>query len=228
MMKRRWVRWLLGSAVAFFALTAFVHTKTGLRTIAWITGSDGCPFGGAKEPMSPQAAEQLRVAKLDRGTELAPSRPAHGFKLDVDRRADIAAWIAGHELSCITDKSKAGIRCEGVDAALLPDPIQDLEVVVSFGFDPGDRLVSLQVQSMSTTPRARVLAVAAEAMSSLEQLGGFASKGDELASPTFVHRTTAVTYRDYTAKVIASNLGKRLMVSETFQSIPRTQPLAGL
>lgn len=220
MLKRRWIRWALGTVVAFFALTAFVHTKTGLRTIAWITGSDGCPFGGAQAPMTADTAEQLRVAKLDRGTTVAPARPAHGFKLDTDRRADIAAWIAKHGLACTADKSGAGLRCEHVDGTLLPEPAGALDMVVSFGFDTGDRLVSLQLQSARGTSNARVLEVAGAAMSELEMLGNTVSKGDALSSKAFVHRSTKVAYRDYTASVIASNLGTHLMMSVAYQSIP--------
>lgn len=219
MTKRRWIRWTLGTVVGLFALTAFVHTKTGLRTIAWITGSDGCPFGGAKPPMTAAHAEQLRVAKLDRGTTNAPARPAHGFKLDADRRADIAAWVAKHGLACKADKSTAGLRCEHVDGRLLPEP-SELELVVSFGFDPSDRLVSLQLQSARETPNARVLEVATAAMRELEALGNAVSKGDALSAPAFVHRSMKVAYRDYTASVIASNVGTHLMTSVAYQSIP--------
>ena len=48
----------------------------------------------------------------------------------------------------------------------------------------------------------------------------------ELASPKFVHRSTRVAFRDYTASVIASNVGTRLMMSETVQSIPTPAPVA--
>lgn len=219
-MKRRWLRWTLGTVVGLFALTAFVHTKTGLRTIAWITGSDGCPFGGAKPPMTADRAEQLRVAKLDRGTAIAPARPAHGFRLDADRRADIEAWVAKHGLACKADTSTAGLRCEHVDARLLPESAGELEMVVSFGFDPSDHLVSLQLQSARETPKARVLEVASAAMMELEVLGNTVSKGDALSSPAFVHRSMKVAYRDYTASVIASNVGTHLMMSVSYQSIP--------
>lgn len=226
MAKRRRIKWVIGAVAGAFALTALAHTPVGLQAIAFVTGSDGCPFGGAKQPMTASAAEELRVAKLERGTTTAPARPAHGFQLDADRRADIEAWIAKHDLACKTDRSGAGIRCEHVDTATLPEPIANLEAVISFGFDAGDRLVSLQLQSASTTTRARVLEVAGAAMTTLEQLGGATSRGDELASPKFVHRSTRVAFRDYTASVIASNVGTRLMMSEMVQSIPTPAPVA--
>jgi hypothetical protein len=212
-------RWVIGSITGLLAVTAIAHTPVGLRAMAWVTGSDGCPFGGAKQPLTASRAEQLRVAKLDRGTQPAPAKPARGFVLDVERRADIEAWIAKQQLSCVADKSGAGIRCEHVDAIKLPVPIQDLEAVVSFGFDDANRLVSLQLQSATATPKARVLEVAGSAMSVLEGLGGTA-KGDELAAPKFVHRTAKVAFSNYTASVIASNVGSHVMMSESYQSIP--------
>lgn len=72
-----------------------------------------------------------------------------------------------------------------------------------------------------TTSRWRsVLEVAGAAIRELEVLGNTVVKGDALSSPAFVHRSMKVAYRDYTASVIASNVGTHLMMSVSYQSIP--------
>jgi hypothetical protein len=222
---KRWLSWIIGSTVAFFALTGLAHTSYGLRTIAWVTGSDGCPFGHDKQKpaLTAAAAEDLRVQAITtaaRSTEPAPARPALGFVLDSQHRADILAWTQAHSILCKTDRSGAGMRCDQVDGTSLPSPIADIRGVLAFGFDTADRLVSVSFQTASITPKARVLEVAGEAMAALEQLGA-RSTGDTLEGPRFIRRETRATFADYAATVIASNAGKRWMSMQTFQSIPK-------
>jgi hypothetical protein len=217
-MRRRWVRLALGSIVAFVALTGLAHTSYGLRAIAWVTGSDGCPFGGGKQPLTAQRAEELRLARVARGESTAPARPALGFALDKDHRADVLAWAARHGVSCSEDKSHAGLRCVDVPGDALPAPVA-IRGVVMFGFAPDDRLVSVQHQSASATPRPEVAAVAGRAMAELEPLGRTQTIGDALDAERFVHRRTSLAFADYRADVVASNLGKRWTVIQTYQSI---------
>jgi hypothetical protein len=231
--KRRWVKWIIGSTVAFFALTALAHTPMGLSAIAWVTGSDGCPFGhDQKKPaLTAAAAEDLRVQAISTAARepgsrsglarmTAPARPALGFELDKMRRVDVMAWTQQHSILCRTDRSGAGMRCDQVDGALLPSPIADIRGVLSFGFDTAERLVSVSYQTASRTPKARVLQIAGAAMASVERLGG-RSTGDALEAPTFIRREARATYADYAATVVASNAGKRWMSMQTFQSIPK-------
>jgi hypothetical protein len=206
-------RWAIGALVALVALTAFAHTSYGLRAIAWVTGSDGCPFGGGDAALTASASEQLRVSKLARGNARAPARAALGFALDADRRADVHAWAARHGITCTADRSGAGLRCVDVPGEALPAPLP-IRGVVAFGFDAGDRLVSVQHQSASRTAIADVADVARTAMT------GLAATGDELGAPRFVHRRASIAYADYRADVLASNLGKRWSVIQTYQSIP--------
>lgn len=218
---RRWLRYLLGSVIALFALTALAHTKVGLGMIAFVTGSDGCPFGGAQPAMTVAAADQLRVDAIrTHVTEAAPARPALGFVLDATRRSDVVAWTLTHALRCRTDRSGAGVTCRGVEGETLPSPIAGVHGVLAFGFDTADRLVSVSFQTASTTPKARALEVAGIAMAQLEQLGA-TSTGDALDARSFVRRETRATYADYTATVVASNAGKRWVSIQTFQSIPK-------
>jgi hypothetical protein len=132
----------------------------------------------------------------------------------------VLAWTQRHSITCRADRSGAGLRCDHVDGAMLPSPLAGIRGVVSFGFDTADRLVSVTFQSSSTTPKDRVLEVAGVAMTRLEQLGA-TSSGDAITAPTFVRRETRATFSDYAATVIASNVGKRWMTMQTFQSIPK-------
>ncbi len=236
----RRTRWALGSVVGLLAVTALAHTPVGLRAIAYVSGSEGCPFGhDQKQPITTAAIEQRRVDSVVRSrltwrdnageslgaATLAPARPALGFTLDTQKRADVLAWTQQHGLTCTENRASSGLRCDQVDGAMLPQPIaarpiDDLRGVVSFGFDTADHLVSVSFQSASTTPKARVLEVAAKAMASLEPLGA-RSLGDELDAASFIRRETRALYSDYSATVVASNAGKRWMMMQTFQSMPR-------
>jgi hypothetical protein len=220
----------LGSLIALTALTGLAHTRTGLRAIAWVTGSEGCPFGKG-DALTASAAEALRLeglAKLAHSTTPAPARPALGFRLDLDRREDVKRWATAHGVQCKSDRSGAGLRCVDVAFAELPRAPQleasgggDAHGVVSFGFQPDGRLVSVQLQSATGTARPVLEQLAGAAMAQLEQLQPGAAKisGDTLDSTSFVHRKATVAFADYHAEVMATSLGKRWTVVQTYQSI---------
>jgi hypothetical protein len=221
----------LGSLLALTALTGLAHTRTGLRAIAWVTGSEGCPFGEG-EALTAAAAEQLRLdalAKLDRSKSPAPARPALGFRLDLDRRQDVTRWAEAHGVQCKADRSGAGLRCLDVAFADLPraaqlEPsdaaISEAHGVVSFGFQPDGHLVSVQLQSATGTARPVLQRLAGTAMDAIEQLqpGSATVSGDALDSTSFVRRKAQVAFADYYAEVTATSLGKRWTVVETYQS----------
>jgi hypothetical protein len=217
----------LGGLLALTALAALAHTPTGLATIAWVTGSEGCPFGGDKPPITAQKAEELRVAALvsqGASTTAAPARPARGFTLDRDLRSDIARWASQHHLRCKGDRSGAGLRCLDVAFSDLPSALPTtVRGVVSFGFDAGDRLVSVQLQSATGTPTPALQQLAGAAMAQLEELAPAAITGDALDAHGFAHRRVHVAFADYHGEVMASNLGKRWTVIETYQSAGSTQ-----
>lgn len=213
----------LGGLALFTALTGAAHTRAGLSAIAWVTGSDACPFGGGAAKLTAAQAEEQRVAGLrQRGgsPELAPERPALGFALDRDARADITRWASGQKLRCLSDRSGAGMRCLDVAFTALPVPsATEARGVISFGFDAADRLVSVQLQSATATPREVVAKLAGEAMADLETLQPDAAEGDALDSTSFVHRRARVAFADYHAEVVAANLGSHWMMIESYQSL---------
>lgn len=214
----------LGGLMALTALAGLAHTPTGLATIAWITGSEGCPFGGDKPPITAARAEELRLAALAAqggATTAAPARPAQGFTLDRDLRSDITRWAGQHHLTCKADRSGAGLRCLDVAFSDLPSALPTtVRGVVSFGFDAGDRLVSVQLQSATGTPTPALQQLAGAAMVQLEELGA-AVHGDLLDAASFAHRRVWVGFADYHGEVMATNLGKRWTVIETYQSAGR-------
>lgn len=215
----------IGSLMALTALTGLAHTRTGLRAIAWVTGSEGCPFGEG-EALTASAAEQLRLemlAKQAHSKTPAPARPALGFRLDLDRRDDIQRWAKAHGVQCRADRSGAGLRCLDVAFSDLPRAAQ-LEApaaargVVSFGFQPDGHLVSVQLQSATGTARPVLEQLAGAAMEAIAQLQPGSVTGDALGSTSFVRRTAQVAFADYYAEVTATSLGKRWTVVETYQS----------
>lgn len=214
----------LGSLVALTALTGLAHTRTGLRAMAWITGSEGCPFG-AGEAMTAAQAEALRLEQLARlGGEAgpAPARPALGFHLDREQRGDILRWAGAHGISCKSDRSGAGLRCLDVAFADLPSALapagdRGARGVVSFGFQPDGHLVSVQLQSATGTARPILAELASAAMGELEALSPGAISGDALDAEPFVARRARVVFSDYVAEVAATSLGKRWTLVQTYQ-----------
>lgn len=221
----------LGGLMALTALTGLAHTPTGLAAIAWITGSEGCPFGGDESPITARRAEELRVAALvaqGGARTAAPARPALGFELDRDLRSDITRWASEHRVSCKGDRSGAGLRCLDVAFSDLPSALPTpVRGVVSFGFDADDRLVSVQLQSATGTPMPALQQLAGAAMTQLEGLGGAAVSGDPLDAASFAHRRVRVGFADYHGEVMATNLGRRWTVVETYQSAGRAARDAG-
>ena len=224
----------LGSLMALTALTGLAHTRTGLRAFAWVTGSEGCPFGEG-EALTASAAEQLRLDVLARQAHSetpAPARPALGFRLDLDRREDIQRWAEAHGVQCRSDRSGAGLRCLYVAFADLPRAAQlgpsdaarteartGAHGVVSFGFQPDGHLVSVQLQSATGTARPVLQQLASTAMAAIEQLQPGAITGDALDSTSFVRRKAQAAFADYHAEVTATSLGKRWTLIETYQAI---------
>ncbi len=210
--------------VVLTVLIGLAHTPSGLRAIAWVTGSEGCPFGGDGKALTATAVEKLRLDELARrgaSKELAPARPALGFALDRDRRDEVVRWAAETGLRCDADRSGAGLRCQDVRLATLPSPsavATTARGVISFGFDPAGALVSVQLQSATGTPHRVIAQLAGAAMAQLEAVQGGAVTGDALDSPTFVHRRARVVFADYYAEVTAANLGRHWMMIESYQS----------
>lgn len=215
------------SLLVLTALTGLAHTRTGLRAIAWVTGSEGCPFGAGEE-LTAAKAEQLRAQQLAKLTAQAgaaapaPARPALGFHLGRDRRDDIARWAGAHRLSCQSDRSGAGLRCLDVafaelPAALAPHAARPGRGVISFGFSAEDRLVSVQLQSATGTAPSLLRELAAPAMAELEALSPGATGGDALDSSSFVARRARAVFTDYVAEVAATNLGKRWTLVQSYQ-----------
>jgi hypothetical protein len=221
--RSRRARIAIGAVFGLLALLVLAHTPPGLRAIGWVTGSDGCPFGGTGDELTASAAEQLRVAQLARepgGEIAAPSRPALGFALDRDRRGDVLAWAARHGVACRADRSGAGLRCIDVPGSALPAPLA-ITGIVAFGFDATDRLVSVQHQSASATPLELARTTARTALAKLANLGSVTTRGDSLEAARFVHQRASVRFADYRADVLASNVGVRWTVVQTYQTIPR-------
>lgn len=227
-----------GSLVALTALTGLAHTRAGLRALAWVTGSDGCPFG-AGEAMTAERAEALRaeaVATQVRAAQpahAAPARPALGFQLDRHQRGDVLRWAGAHGVSCASDRSGAGLRCLDVAFADLPSALAPAGAtaargVVSFGFQPDGHLVSVQLQSATGTARPVLTALATSAMGELEALSPGATRGDALDSERFVSRQARAVFSDYVAEVTATSLGQRWTLVQTYQSPGAAPPAAPL
>jgi hypothetical protein len=101
----------------------------------------GCPYSGQLTQAQAEEARHVGMA-ANRGTGVAPARPAMVFTLDETTSAQVKAWAHDHKLSC--DEPRAGtLRCQNVPAQALglpPAPGTDAEVWLAF--DLKGRLVN--------------------------------------------------------------------------------------
>ena len=233
---RRWaLRALAGAAgltLLAVALIGFAHTKHGRPLLALLRGAPAgaCPVGKDIK-LSPEQHEQARAKALApvRGAERALARPALGFALDATTRPDVERWASEKGVRCEPAKRDAALRCVAVPVAALPasatnTPGHDLDALL-FVFDGYGRLVGLDAsrdrlsaEEAAQLVEARAGAIAEEAGPPTLQRG--VADGDYLAGGALRRIESEFRFSDYRAEVSATNLGRKVVVFEKYQSIP--------
>jgi hypothetical protein len=180
----------------------------------------GCPFGQARlaeiEPV------RMAAVRSERGTELAPIRPALGFELDRTTRKDVDAWADRAHVSC--DEVREGVvSCKDVPAAFLgaageDAPVQELH----FGFNTRGRLVDVATTRMHVARAATVREIEknleAKVGAPHQTTGAFDDAHLALEGPGSL-ASTRYRYRDYFAEVIAARFsGNGLVLREHYMS----------
>ncbi len=211
---------LIGVPLTLLGLTGLIgamHHPAARPLLGWM-GVE-CP-----QRASPELVEQARLAsaRLARGTEASPARPALGFRLDHDTFNDVAAWAAERNLDCTSSQNDTVLRCVDVPASAFAREGSQLDDL-TFAFAPrSQRLVTV------TSLRQRLSAEHASASwhgikDALEtELGPGELQGDASAAylNEKIYRSARVAYRfnDYIANVSVANLGGRVAVREHYMS----------
>lgn len=220
---------LLGGAAGLVLLAVgligFAHTKHGRPLLALLRGAPGCPVG-MDVKLSPQEEQQARTQVLAgvRGAERAAARPALGFSLDVSTRGDIERWAQEKGVRCEQARQRSSLRCSDVPAAALKGASRDVTHLL-FVFDGEARLVAIDAsrEGLSSADAAALVTQVTDAIT--EQAGPPAEVSGR-SEPGYLDegplRRIEAEFRfsDYRARISATNLGRKLLVSEKYQSIP--------
>jgi hypothetical protein len=208
MVERRLLRRLAVGLAATVGAVGLLHLPVARGLLA---RAGGCPLASAK--MTPVEMDRARhvAAGAERGTNLAPARPALAFTLDVTTRAAVQAWADGARVSC--DDVHAGlVKCTDVPKGAMGPRAPAIDEL-ALGFDAGGHLVNVTTLRQHLTPSAAADAargiddaLRAKLGPSTVATGGFDAA--HLAQPG-AYSTATATYRfaDYVADVSAMNLG---------------------
>ena len=141
MMKRAQLKKVAVYVVSVLAgltlVIGLLHTKAGRPLLARM--GLACPVKASPEAVE---AARLNSARLQRGVEMAASRPALGFALDTMTLNDVKAWAARKNVSC--DELRVGLmRCTDVPAVAVGSTGPAINQL-DFGFAPAtERLVNI-------------------------------------------------------------------------------------
>jgi len=130
----------------------------------------GCPIGIEASPQQFDKAHQAALAS-QRGSTMAPARPALGFTLEQTTRAEVQAWADRGKVSCTTGRQKI-LSCESIAPSLLGvSEVEGPVTTMSFAFDARDRLVDISAIRMQMSPAAALAASNQIAGDLAKQLG---------------------------------------------------------
>lgn len=223
MMKRAlWLRISIAALSALVVLTALIfalHTKAGRPLLARL--GVGCPIQASPESIEAARSESARV---QRGSEVAASRPALGFVLGQMTLTEVKAWAERAHVEC--GLVRAGLlRCRNVPRAALGGRGAEVNRL-DLGFLLGsERLVNISAwRSGLSGPVAAAELDAVVAR--LEQQVGAPTReagrrsAEYLAAGPLHTALVEYRFRDYIADVSATNIpGRGLMMREHYMSV---------
>ena len=185
----------------------------------------GCPMAVEPSAQVVDTAHQGALAK-QRGTEMAPSRPALGFELDKTTRDAVMAWAQDNKLTCQLDRGRV-VRCNDVKASAVGvSDVQGRISILSFAFNAQDRLVDVSSMRVHMTPRAGLAALTDITTGLTRQLGAPHTQLGQFDLEHLSQKSIAglsnVGYRfhDYAVDVVAMSFDSDgLVVREHYASI---------
>lgn len=215
--KRTLIKIAAATTAALLGLTAligFAHTPAGRPLLALLGVVPGCPVLANIDPIKAQEKRQIWVAKKA-GAERAPARPALGFELGRAMHAEVTQALAQQGASCATTRKGTALACtRGQD-----------DMVVQF--DAAQRLVAVDVfHRPHSGERAMALLDATEKQLAAKLGDATQQRGERnaayLEGARFRQVAFEYRYRDYTARVAATNFGKELRVREQYDLLEKS------
>jgi hypothetical protein len=214
---------ILGTAVIGVAHTPWGRPLLKLPLLSALAKHAGCPVGS----IEPAAFEKVRQTKLqgDVGALEAGAQPALGFKLGQTHRADVETWVTATHANCGAGFVSSVLECEDVTSPGAP-PISHLQLQ----FDGAQRLVSVDLFRSAGDAAALVSRFVALGRELDSSVGPATS---QLGTPTVAFMQSSplqtvvrtYSYRDYVAKAMLLNLGRRgLRLREQYQWLPPRAP----
>jgi hypothetical protein len=208
--------------VLSIGVIGFAHTPMGRPILPYLGflgfGHQGlCPVG-ADRLLTDDEVDAARRESLAAsfGTEPPAAKPALGFDLGQEPRADVERWVAETRATC-AEEPHGRLRCQ------LEGTGPSREVL--FLFDPDDRLVGVDSSTRLADAEAaaallteRTNAVSASAGPPTSQRGE--PNAAFLGAAPLRQASASFQYADYHAELAAMNLGQgRFAVRETYQSL---------
>ena len=118
-MRKAW-RWGAIIASTLATSTAAVGVLHMPFAKSWLMKLGGCPLVSAT-PAQAEAARGSALVAL-RGADVAPQRPALGFKLEHTTARDVLAWGEQRGVDCHSTRDDTLVLCNDVDAAAIDQP----------------------------------------------------------------------------------------------------------
>lgn len=205
---RRWTRarklvaWTLAVVGVLTVLMGFLHTKAGRPWLMRLAGIAGCPMGQANAAQV-DAARRGALAK-DRGTQIAPARPALGFALNKTTLAEVRSWAEREHVDCEEERERTIVRCSDVPAPATGRAVElGTMTELLFGFAPHGPLDSVTVL-YSRRSAGDASRIARSIESSLTQSLGPPPSRAGAFDNAGTTATLAYRFRDYEAELTMS------------------------
>jgi hypothetical protein len=214
-LKSRWLKaalWTAGVSALLTGLIGFAHTPQGRPLLAWLSGVPGCPV---LANVSPLQVEEHRMVWATRkaGDALAPARPALAFELGKSRRAEVAAELERRGASCKAARKDTALECTTLEGRPADDALLQ--------FDADGKLRAVDVFHRTASSEVALGVLEARRSELAKTLGAASSErgrrdAAHLAATRFRQVVVEYRYRDYSARVAATNFGSDLRVREQY------------
>lgn len=195
---------------ALLGAIGFAHTPAGRPMLMWLASTAGCPVDLSGGDAATVEAFRVRQGARKLGLTSERSRPALGFTLGATTREQAAAQLGG-AAQCTWSRQRTVLKC--VDSGLRVahgTPIADLHLQ----FDTAGVLVAVDAFHAATAADL-ALAQLARRQQELDALVGAYTDRDgpmsaqELAQGNLRHTGIEYRYRNYVARISATNFGAR-------------------
>ena len=220
----RWFRALSTVVATLTAFTVFVgllHTRPGRVFWTQVLGG-GCPVGRASA--AEVEAGRREAARLVRGTQPAPARPALGFQLDRTQKREVDAWIVRQQLSCRERREGSLLVCSSVPAEAM-GRVGGVFDEVTLAFSPSTHaLVNIAAMRYRLSPaqaveQTRALQTQLRAALGAPSRSAGALEAEALTAHAYATSTLSYEFSDFLAEVTATNIpGQGVLLREHYMS----------